>query len=143
MDKLINTIKKLDLSIGIGEVSRLTGASDAQLRYWEKKGLVKTTRRQSRGNKRYDLNSLMRIILIKYYIDNGYTLSKASDEIKSRRNYGHAITTFIFKRLITIQKKGETITLHFGVFDNDPNNELIVKVNDKKVKMLCKKKKEN
>lgn len=143
MDKLINTIKKLDLSIGIGEVSRLTGASDAQLRYWEKKGLVKTIRRQSRGNKRYDLNSLMRIILIKYYIDNGYTLSKASDEIKSRRNYGHAITTFIFKRLTTIQKKGETIILHFGVFDNDPNNELIVKVNDKKVKMLCKKKKEN
>lgn len=139
MKQLVNTIRHLDLSIGIGEASRITGASGAQLRYWEKKGLVKTTQHQNGGNKRYDLNSLMRIILIKYYIDNGYTLAKASQEIKSRCNYGNSISTFIAKRLAAIKNEGETISLQFGTFDNDANHQLTVKVNGNKVQLLSEK----
>lgn len=30
-------LQDLDLSMGIGETSRVTGASQAQIRYWEKK----------------------------------------------------------------------------------------------------------
>ncbi|BDR55575.1 MerR family transcriptional regulator [Xylocopilactobacillus apis] len=139
MDQLVNTIKSLDLSIGIGEAIRITGASGAQLRYWEKKGLVHPVQHQDGGNKRYNLNNLMRVILIKYYIDSGYTLAKASEVIESRCNDGTTIRTFIMQRLSDIQNEGELVKLFFGKFDNDPNYELVAEVQGKSVKLLRQK----
>lgn len=142
MDQLTNRIRNLDLSIGIGEASRITGASSAQLRYWEKKGLIDTIQHQNGGNKRYNLKNLMKIIAIKYYIDNGYTLAKASDVIKSHCDVSSAIRTFIFNRLIDIQNEDKTVKLNFGKFDNDDNCYLIVKITGKNVSILKQKEKE-
>ncbi|BDR59302.1 MerR family transcriptional regulator [Xylocopilactobacillus apicola] len=141
MDNLVKVIKQLDLSIGIGEASRITGASGAQLRYWEKKGLVHPIQRIDGGNKRYDLNTLMRIILIKYYIDNGFTLSKASEIIRSRCDDGTIIRTFIMQRLNDIQNDGEMVKLHFGEIDNDPGYQMVVEVQDENVRLLRQKNK--
>lgn len=136
MRTLVKTIKKLDLSIGIGEATRITGASSAQLRYWEKKGLVQTIQHQDGGNKRYDFNALMRIILIKHYIDNGYTLAKTSEVIESRCTKGATVSTFIRQRLLDIENNDPVIKLHFGKIDNDPENQLVVEIEGENVKLL-------
>lgn len=76
----------LDLLIGIGEVSEMSGVSQRQLRYWQEKGLVKTLNEQTNTTRKFDYYSVKKIILIRDFINLGYALddaaSKADDELK-------------------------------------------------------------
>ena len=75
-------LRSLDISLGIGETSRVTGATPTQIRYWEKKQLIHSRRHDANGNKRYSLANITLIVMIKTMLDEGYTLAKASEEIE-------------------------------------------------------------
>ena len=74
-----------NLEIGIGEVSKLTGVSQRQLRYWETKGYIKPISDDQSGVRRYNLATLYLIGFIKEQLDEGFTLSAAFEHSKDIR----------------------------------------------------------
>ncbi|MCT0151497.1 MerR family transcriptional regulator [Fructilactobacillus fructivorans] len=86
-DKLISSFNMQDFIFRIGEVSKMTGVSPRQLRYWEKKGYVKSTRVEKLASRVFDFSNFVLIKLMKYYLDDGYTLTTAyqkATQFKSR-----------------------------------------------------------
>jgi len=59
----------------IGEVARLTGFSERQIRYYEKKGLV-SPRRTPGGQRVYSPQDVKRIRVIKRLREEGYSLQR-------------------------------------------------------------------
>lgn len=82
--KIMHDIFK-NLEIGIGEVSKLTGVSQRQLRYWETKGYIKPISDDQSGVRRYNLATLYLIVFIKEQLDEGFTLSVAFEHSKDIR----------------------------------------------------------
>lgn len=67
-------------SYSIGDVSRQTGITEKQLRYWEVRGYIPKPEKMLSGKRylrRYTEYQLQFIKTIKSYLDKGYTLSAA------------------------------------------------------------------
>ncbi|WP_268912171.1 MerR family transcriptional regulator [Lentilactobacillus sp. SPB1-3] len=135
MNNFVERLKSLHISIGIGETSRITGATTTQIRYWEKKGLISSVRRADGTNKRYTLKSIVSIVFIKTQLDEGYTLAKAADEVKQYLKNSDALELLLSSRLETITAEGETAVFDFGPIDNMPNSKILAKVSNKDVKL--------
>ncbi len=84
-----------NLEIGIGEVSKLTGVSQRQLRYWETKGYIKPISDDQSGVRRYNLATLYLIVFIKEQLDEGFTLSAAFEHSKDIRLKSRSVHQFI------------------------------------------------
>ena len=68
---------------GVREVTRMTGATESALRYYDRKGILSPTVREETGRRRwlYDdeaVNKLRRLFLLKYI---GVTIEKAGEAI--------------------------------------------------------------
>lgn len=73
------------LVVGIGEVEKITHVPQRQLRYWESKGIIKTTENDEKGATRcFSYLEIKKIILIKELLDEGYTLEAADKKIMKR-----------------------------------------------------------
>lgn len=73
------------LIIGIGEVSKITGIPQRQLRYWEDKGIIKTsTAGGPSSTRRFDYLEIKKILLLKELLDEGYTLEAAAQKLEKR-----------------------------------------------------------
>lgn len=76
----------------IGDVSRITGVSDKQIRNWEKQNYLNEIERivcGRRAYRRFSQNQLNQIKEIKKYLDAGFTLKAAvenANKIDERRN---------------------------------------------------------
>lgn len=75
------------LIVGIGEVSQITDIPVRQIRYWEDKGIIKSLTETEGKNRRYDYVNIKRMLLIKLYIEEGYTLDAAAQKVDSRLEY--------------------------------------------------------
>lgn len=72
------------LIVGIGEVSDITGVSARQLRYWETKGLINSIDDSNNTNRKYDYSNIEKIVLIKDFLDQGFTLEAAAQRLEER-----------------------------------------------------------
>lgn len=72
------------LIVGIGEVAQITALPTRQIRYWEEKGIIKSTTEVEGKNRRYDYENIKKILLIKELLDEGYTLDAAAGKIQTR-----------------------------------------------------------
>lgn len=75
------------LIVGIGEVSQITDIPVRQIRYWEDKGIIKSLTEAEGKNRRYDYINIKRMLLIKLYLEEGYTLDAAAQKVDSRLEY--------------------------------------------------------
>lgn len=71
------------LIVGIGEVSEISGVPQRQLRYWEGKGIISPVD-SGGGVRRYDYQTVKRILVIKELVDDGYTLDAAARKVDQR-----------------------------------------------------------
>ena len=131
-------LRALDISLGIGETSRVTGATPTQIRYWEKKQLIRSRRHEENGNKRYSLANIALIVMIKTMLDEGYTLAKASEEIEKSHQKADTLHLLMSTRLQDIQYEGHQTLLNFGPLENDPTFDVIAQVDDKYAKLYKK-----
>lgn len=70
---------------GIGEVASITGVSQRQIRYWETKGIINSCVDDISGsNKKYDYPNIEKIVLIKDFLDQGFTLEAAAKRLEDR-----------------------------------------------------------
>ncbi|OXS56298.1 MerR family transcriptional regulator [Cohnella sp. CIP 111063] len=72
------------LVVGIGEVSDITGVPTRQIRYWEDKGILQSTKEAEGATRKYDYLSVKKILLIKELLDDGYTLDAAAKKVEAR-----------------------------------------------------------
>lgn len=102
------------LIVGIGEVSDITGVSARQLRYWESKGLINSIDDSSSTNRKYDYSNIEKIVLIKDFLDQGFTLEAAARRLEERIQR-------LNKAIITLSDKYDTCLEHND--NRDPNSE--------------------
>ena len=70
----------------IGDLCRMTGLTEKQLRYWEAKGFIPEPARivcGKRAYRRYDEDLVELISKMKELIDSGYTVSAAARRAKA------------------------------------------------------------
>jgi DNA-binding transcriptional MerR regulator len=72
------------LIVGIGEVSALSGVPARQIRYWEEKDYISSCAGANNKTRRYDYYQIKKILLIKEYMDEGFTLEKAVSKTEVR-----------------------------------------------------------
>lgn len=72
------------LQFKIGELSRMTGVSTRQLRYWEKKEFIAAKQREEEQDARvFGFDAYVKVSIIKHLLDEGYTLKAADDKSKA------------------------------------------------------------
>lgn len=72
------------LIIGIGEASAITRIPARQIRYWEEKGIIKSLAGTKGKNRRYNYANIKKMIVIKGYIDEGFTLAAAAEKSQKK-----------------------------------------------------------
>ncbi|WP_462259284.1 MerR family transcriptional regulator [Vagococcus teuberi] len=80
VSKIKEWIEHEDIRMGISELTKKTGATTRQLRYWEKKGYIKSIQPDPNSPRAYKLSDIIKVELIKEYLDSGYTLSMAYEK---------------------------------------------------------------
>ena len=70
-----------EITYSIGEAEKLTGASQKQIRYWERQYISEPIERNVCGDiayRRFTQGQVELIRAIKGYLDQGYTLARAA-----------------------------------------------------------------
>ncbi|MGM0303078.1 hypothetical protein IGI66_002743 [Enterococcus sp. AZ048] len=128
-----NTVKQLlesdELLVGISELSKVTGVSPRQIRYWEQKGYVESTGEKS-GNRKFRLPMVIKVEIIKHFLDEGYTLTAAVEKAQERQENIHQAKILIrevFKGIQNIEDRYTVISL-----DDFSNKEGFYLIRDNK-----------
>jgi DNA-binding transcriptional MerR regulator len=128
-----NTVKQLlesdELLVGISELSKVTGVSPRQIRYWEQKGYVESTGEKS-GNRKFRLPMVIKVEIIKHFLDEGYTLTAAVEKAQERQENIHQAKILIrevFKGIQNIEDRYTVISL-----DDFSNKEVFYLIRDNK-----------
>lgn len=72
------------LVVGIGEVSEITGVPQRQIRYWEDKGIIRSSKDGEGTTRKYDYLNIKKILLVKELMDDGFTLDAAAKKVEER-----------------------------------------------------------
>lgn len=73
------------LVVGIGEVEKITGVAQRQIRYWQEKGIIQSVDTEERGATRcFSYFEIKKILLIKELLDEGFTLESADKKVMQR-----------------------------------------------------------
>ncbi|EOT25955.1 MerR family transcriptional regulator [Enterococcus saccharolyticus] len=119
------------LLIGISELSEMSGTSPRQLRYWEEKGWITSVPDKTHAARRYRLPTVVKVELIKYYLDEGFTLKKAAEKADERIKKVHHIRKVLSKSLRDIEIIDDRFTV-FSINHFEPNQERLVILHDGK-----------
>ena len=83
-----------EITYSIGETEKLSGASQKQIRYWERQGYILPIPRAERNvcgdiaYRRFTQSQVELIRAIKGYLDQGYTLARAAELARSGEQPG-------------------------------------------------------
>lgn len=99
------------LLVGISELSELVGVSPRQLRYWEQKGLIDSIAADSNCPRKYRLPTVVKVEMIKLYLDEGYTLMKAAEKATIRQKKMHHVRKVFSKAIKEIELIDERYTV--------------------------------
>lgn len=133
MNKVKQLLESDELVVGISELSKMTEVSPRQLRYWEEKGYITSIDSKGKGNRRYRLPMVLKVEMIKNYLDEGYTLTTAVGKAAEQQNGIHE-TKRLMKHVVKgIQQVGEYfVVLHLAGFSNQEQLYLIRNTKNKK-----------
>ena len=128
------------IQIPLSEISRVTGVSPRQIRYWEAKGFLTSHQAQKNQSHKFNFFTLTKVLEIKEYLDQGFTLQAAVEKQKGRKNIALSIHRFIAERLLATEEKGKTVEINLGPLDNDETKVVVAKVEvGQPVKIILKK----
>ncbi|MFC0378170.1 MerR family transcriptional regulator [Levilactobacillus acidifarinae] len=102
----------------IGELASMTGVSPRQLRYWEKKGLIKSREREGEQARVYSFGTFVKVSMIKYFLDSGYTLAAAGQKAAARNSRAKVLHRFISTGLQGFAEIDGQMAINLGPFDD-------------------------
>lgn len=79
-------IEQEDIRMGISELTKKTGTTTRQLRYWEEKGYINSIQLDPNSPRSYKLSEIIKVELIKENLDSGYKLSMAYEKAIKKLN---------------------------------------------------------
>ncbi|MFC6169441.1 MerR family transcriptional regulator [Loigolactobacillus jiayinensis] len=111
--------KKLGIDIdrlifGISQISQMTAISPRQLRYWEKRGYISSLPEKEGASRQYNLKMTIRIIGIKQFLDEGYTLATAVQKVADFAQRNGLMRQFITQRFEGTTELAGEMALDFG-----------------------------
>ncbi|GAB6092778.1 MerR family transcriptional regulator [Furfurilactobacillus curtus] len=119
------------LIFGIGEISRMTGVSTRQLRYWETKGYINSKDRQDEQQQRvYGYATFLKVSGIKTMLDEGYTLAAASAQTDALIQEGLTLRNFVLDAYHGLEEINGRMMLDLGDFDDAGQLRLYAYVED-------------
>lgn len=96
--KVKNIIDQEALLLSIGDVASATGVSTRQIRYWEKKGYIKSTLSES-GQRKFTYFELLNVGMIQSRIEAGFTLAGAVKEVNETSGIFKELRKFMQERI--------------------------------------------
>ena len=84
MEELLDLELISKLRLCIGEVEDITGIKQRKLRYWEEKGIISSSTSTCGGNKLFDYINIKKVLLIKEYIEEGFTLTAGAKKADTK-----------------------------------------------------------
>lgn len=130
MDKLQNfsdwlhdIIKPDNILLSIRDAARASNVTDAQVRYWIKNGYLRTVKADN-GAIKLPYNQIASIRMIKFFLDNGYTLSGAAKKTQENKDIARSIRHLVFSSIHNIGKQGNKTIFDLGPIDKDPEKHI-------------------
>ncbi|KRM87602.1 MerR family transcriptional regulator [Lacticaseibacillus thailandensis] len=136
MEQMANFVKKMrsfDFSMGIGETCRVSGVTPAQIRYWERKGYIRSIRHGEGQNKRYPYGSVAAIVYIKTKMDEGFTLAHAAAEAQRHFDDMEVLKRMLYRGEMSVEQHGDHADVWLGHLENDPQHDVVARVDDEHV----------
>lgn len=148
MDPLSEKIRKMiaskQLKISMSEAARVTGVSTSQLRYWEKKGYIKSEQDEQNKNHYFSFPTIFQVLTIKVFLDQGFTLAMAVKKERKRRELHKIFTRFITDGIKEVKQTGDDSgEIKLGPLTEDPTKEVYAVINGDKTSFRIRDHKEN
>ncbi|MDE6948308.1 MerR family transcriptional regulator [Lactobacillus reuteri] len=148
MDPLSGKIRKMiaskQLKISMSEVARVTGVSTSQLRYWEKKGYIKSEQDEQNKNHYFSFSTIFQVLTIKVFLDQGFTLAMAVKKERKRRELHKIFTRFITDGIKEVEQTGEDSgEVKLGPLAEDSTKEVYAVIDSDKTSLRIRDHKEN
>ncbi|MFR0575923.1 MerR family transcriptional regulator [Limosilactobacillus reuteri subsp. suis] len=148
MDPLSEKIRKMiaskQLKISMSEVARVTGVSTSQLRYWEKKGYIKSEQDEQNKNHYFSFPTIFQVLTIKAFLDQGFTLAMAVKKERKRRELHKIFTRFITDGIKEVEQTGEDSgEVKLGPLAEDSTKEVYAVIDSDKTSLRIRDHKEN
>lgn len=141
-DRFREMMKQSNLRINMTQLSEITGVSPSQIRYWEKKGYIKSEQSEKNQNHFYPITMIYQVGTIKFFLDQGFTLTMAVKKEKEHRESIKLFREFITSRRLDIKQigphKGE---IELGAVAEDPDTEVYATIEDGKTELHLRTKK--
>ena len=148
MDPLSEKIRKMiaskQLKISMSQVARVTGVSTSQLRYWEKKGYIKSEQDEQNKNHYFSFPTIFQVLTIKVFLDQGFTLAMAVKKERKRRELHKIFTRFITDGIKEVEQTGEDSgEVKLGALAEDSTKEVYAVIDGEKTSLRIRDRKEN
>ncbi|KRM68209.1 hypothetical protein FD06_GL001423 [Apilactobacillus ozensis DSM 23829 = JCM 17196] len=133
-------IKKSQFEIGIGQIVKMTGISATQIRYWDQKGYIQSEKTNKNKNKQYSYHSLIKIQLIKSFLDSGFTLACAAQKASIFDETGNIIKKMLENRFNGLSVIDNHPAINMGSLSDNENEKVyfIDKGNQTEIKIIKK-----
>ncbi|KAF1298127.1 MerR family transcriptional regulator [Enterococcus sp. JM4C] len=130
-EKLFRSLLQQDnLLVGISELSQMVDVSPRQLRYWEEKGFI-SAKTSENCARRYQLPMVIKVQLIKHYLDDGYTLSSAAEKAQEQMREVKRTRRILLKTFKQkIQLEEQLLAIDLGDFDETGAQRLYMIFNE-------------
>jgi DNA-binding transcriptional MerR regulator len=125
IDLFKELIKSEAFQFGIGDLSRMTGVSTRQLRYWEEKGIIDALDRPDENNARvYNFKAYVMVKSIKHFMDEGLTLRVAVERTAERSAAWHLWFQVVQEAMGDLTEIEEGPAVDMGFLDEDKTQHL-------------------
>lgn len=112
MSESIRKILESDhLLVGISELSQMSQVSTRQLRYWEQKGFIHSIDQEDNAARKYRLPTVIKVELIKKYLDDGFTLAKAVEKAEKKAQLAKQVRKIFSHSLKNIEQIDDRFTV--------------------------------
>lgn len=127
-DFIKNIFTNDNLLVGISELSKMTGVSPRQLRYWESKEYIQSIDEQhGQAARKYRLFTVFKVQLIKKYLDSDYTLNQAIKKADEKIQMAKSFRQLFKQGKIEVQIVQERfIVLVFSTLDDTKESLYVV-----------------
>ncbi|UQS87084.1 MerR family transcriptional regulator [Nicoliella spurrieriana] len=135
---LFEMFKRDDFSFGIGDIANYAKIPQSKLRYWEKCGYIKSEKCSRNQNRKYSYHTLMKVQLIKSYLESGFTLSKAAEKAAQFTSYNLILVNMIKRRIKEIGTIDGCPAINMGPLEDDPTKSIYFIDDNSNIKALIK-----
>ncbi|KRL61002.1 MerR family transcriptional regulator [Latilactobacillus fuchuensis] len=129
-DFFLKLISTEQLIFGISEVCKMAKVTPRQLRYWEQKGYLQSRETANQKAREYDAHTTIKAILIKHFLDEGYTLAVAVQKIQKHMTNMELVKSVVRDHFEGIEEIDGETAVNLGYFDDTQRQILYAIVKD-------------